>query len=214
MAGVSSKIEILWYDAAQAAISTSAVQVTDTTTTAALRGGSFAAPANAAYAKVRVTGGVPTVGTSGGTVYVDGCVFGQTIAGNLIKFTRITASNASWAPQFETRRIVVRCVGGGGNGGSGGADLNGGVDGMDGVEAWGYTDSITAQYSVTVGASATASSFGSVVSAAGGANGANNCSYYLFQTGASGQANSGHAGNGGNYGGAGGTGVVDVWEYA
>lgn len=74
-ANISSKAEILWYDNAQAAISTVTLYTTTATATAkTLRRGTTLAPANARYARIRVTGGIPGSGSGTGTVYFDGVV--------------------------------------------------------------------------------------------------------------------------------------------
>lgn len=72
---VSSKLEVIWYSDAQAQISATTVcSETSTPTTASIRGGTVVAPSNARYAKLKFTGCVPGVGSSTGTVYVDGIV--------------------------------------------------------------------------------------------------------------------------------------------
>jgi len=73
IANISSQAEIIWYDAAEAQISVSAlfsISTTETTFTEAR--GRVAAPATARLAKLRLTGGVPAVGSAVGTVYFDG----------------------------------------------------------------------------------------------------------------------------------------------
>lgn len=73
---VSCQLEAIWYSDAQAQISATTVfSETSTPTSAAIRGGTVVAPSNARYAKLKFTGCVPGVGSSTGTVYVDGIVF-------------------------------------------------------------------------------------------------------------------------------------------
>lgn len=74
---VSSKVEVIWYDSAQAQISISTLYTaTNTPTTATPCGSGVVSPANTAYAKVRVTGGIPATGSATGSIYMDGVVFG------------------------------------------------------------------------------------------------------------------------------------------
>lgn len=75
VAGISSQVEIVWYNAAKAQISLSTFLCANTPTVETLLGSGAVAPAGAAYAQVRAYGGVPAQGTAVGTVYVDGCVF-------------------------------------------------------------------------------------------------------------------------------------------
>lgn len=74
-AGVSARMEIVWYDDAKAPISATTVYDTASAPTsyqAEGHGGTVAAPSTAKFKRVRLTGGVPTVGASVGTVYFDG----------------------------------------------------------------------------------------------------------------------------------------------
>lgn len=72
---VSSKVEMIWYDAAQAQISISPYYSTTATPTAATRINTYvAAPATARFMKLRLSGGVPASGTAVGTVYFDGFI--------------------------------------------------------------------------------------------------------------------------------------------
>lgn len=72
-ANISSQIEVIWYGSALAQLSLSTQLVTNTPTVQTLTGTPVVAPASAAYARVRVYGGVPAQGASTGTIYVDGC---------------------------------------------------------------------------------------------------------------------------------------------
>jgi len=77
VANVSSKVEVIWYDSAQAQISISVLYTSTSTPTAAtLCGAGVVSPATTAYAKVRVTGGIPATGSATGSIYLDGVVFG------------------------------------------------------------------------------------------------------------------------------------------
>ena len=72
-AGVSCKVELEFYDAAQALISTALVfQDTSTPTSATYYSGTITAPSTARFARFKLTGGVPGVGSATGTVYFSG----------------------------------------------------------------------------------------------------------------------------------------------
>lgn len=78
VANVSAKAQVSWYDAAQSFISSSDIaNLTNTPTTATNYGLSIQAPSTARYAKIKLIGGVPSVGSATGTIYFDGIVFGD-----------------------------------------------------------------------------------------------------------------------------------------
>ena len=80
VAGVSNKIEIIWYDGDKSQISiTTLSSDTDTPTTATLASGYVDAPAAARWARLRMTGGVPAVGAAVGTVYFDGALIPEVV---------------------------------------------------------------------------------------------------------------------------------------
>jgi len=71
-ANISSRIQIVWYDATKAQVSTSnIVDLTNTPTTAGVNGASVTVPAGAFYARIKLVGGVPAAGSAVGTVYFD-----------------------------------------------------------------------------------------------------------------------------------------------
>lgn len=73
IANVSSKIQIIWYDSADAQISASdVISYADSPTSSTLVFGAEAAPATARSYKVKAIGGVPATGSATGTVYFDG----------------------------------------------------------------------------------------------------------------------------------------------
>jgi len=72
--------------------------------------------------------------------------------GNLVAFTKITATDASWDKQASTTKIIVMAVGGGGAGGAGGASSAGGAGGEAGSITWGVDASPVGPYVATVGA--------------------------------------------------------------
>ena len=243
VAGISSKVEFMWYDSSKSLISQSIAWSTSSTpTTLTGFSAASAAPANAKYKQIRITGGVPTsstpVGTAVGTVTFDGLIAYPTVTGELIKFSAITATNASWAKQLMTSSIVAQAVGGGGNGAAGNGTGGGGGGRAGSVKtgtATGLVLGTATVFAATIGAAGGTTSLGSIVSAAGGlagvtGNGASGVGepgqscIGIGGTGASSAspggaaaANSGAGGGGGGVsgsGGAGGSGVIFVWEYA
>ena len=95
VANVSCRCELIWYDAAQAQISSTTL-FTDTNTAlaASLYSGNVTSPANARFVRVKPTGGVPATGAAVGTVYFDGGVLDPAvtlIAANAITATEIAA---------------------------------------------------------------------------------------------------------------------------
>lgn len=76
VANVSSRISVVWYDAAQSQISeVNLYDTTNTPTTKTSLGGIIAPPATARFAKIRVKGGVPGAGSATGTIFFDGVHF-------------------------------------------------------------------------------------------------------------------------------------------
>jgi len=184
-ANVSSRLEAIWYDSAQTQISVSnAYDTTNTPTAQTEVGTELTAPANTRFYKLKLTGGVPAAGSATGTVYFDQ-IFAQKPVTGLIRFTKVTATDAAFAPLPATHRIVVCCVGGGGGGaGVHTAGTSSSLScGEKGNISWGYTNTVEATYAVTIGAggvggnqgdsggaatAGSATSFGSVATASGG----------------------------------------------
>src|SRR5574341_2388283 len=74
-ANISSKAEVIWYDATKAQISASTVYSdTNTPTSATWAKVRVAPPANARFFRIKLTGGVPAVGASTGTIFFDGVI--------------------------------------------------------------------------------------------------------------------------------------------
>ncbi len=74
VANISAKAEAFWYDDAKAQISVSTLYTTTnapTALTGLVRGA--AAPGNARFVRIKLTGGVPAIGAATGTIYFDGC---------------------------------------------------------------------------------------------------------------------------------------------
>ncbi|MEW6646547.1 MAG: hypothetical protein AB1450_05070 [Pseudomonadota bacterium] len=73
VADVSAMAEVIWYDATEAQISIDTIWSGSSIGTSAVEKlARMTAPANARLAKLRLTGGVPAVGSAVGTVYFDG----------------------------------------------------------------------------------------------------------------------------------------------
>ncbi len=74
VANIASKIEFVWFDSTKAQISISIAYSTANTPTAPTDyvTAPVAAPTNAKFKQLRITGGVPAVGSATGTVYFDG----------------------------------------------------------------------------------------------------------------------------------------------
>ena len=73
VANVSSKAEVIWFDDVKAQISVGTITSwADTPTTGLIQRTQFTPPSAARFFKVRLTGGVPSSGSSVGTVYFDG----------------------------------------------------------------------------------------------------------------------------------------------
>lgn len=73
VANISAKVQIIWYNSADAQVSTSdAISYTNTPTSATLVYGAAVAPATARSYKINLIGGVPATGSATGTVYFDG----------------------------------------------------------------------------------------------------------------------------------------------
>lgn len=72
-AGISAKVEVVWYDDAQAQISASTIYSTTGQRTAKQDVANLVvAPATARYYRLRAIGGVPASGSATGTIYFDG----------------------------------------------------------------------------------------------------------------------------------------------
>lgn len=99
---ISSRVEAIWYDDAQAQISASTLyDVTNTPTTNTVLQRGAVSPSNARFCKVRVTGGVPGAGSATGTVYFDGLRLrnaAPAVAGNYSVSLTISGSSTSNTP--------------------------------------------------------------------------------------------------------------------
>ncbi|HQS59960.1 MAG: hypothetical protein B7Y56_03385 [Gallionellales bacterium 35-53-114] len=96
IAGVSCKVEIIWYDDAQAQISAYSVYSSiSTPTTQVDFDTTFFAPATAKYKRLNLVGGVPASGSAVGTIYFDGLhaarSIGMLLPGDVIYTAQSTA---------------------------------------------------------------------------------------------------------------------------
>ncbi len=115
--GGSSKIEVIWYDNAKSQISATTVYYSINTPTALTQiEGCPAAPVNARFFRIKITGGVPGAGTATGVIYFDGLITSirmGAIAGNYltqVKMPDVVSAVCSTAPM-----LVMECrVGRGG----------------------------------------------------------------------------------------------------
>lgn len=113
--GVSSKIEVVWYNSAKAQISITAAATPSSTNTSPYDfGAPVVAPANAKFFKVRVTGGVPGVGFTTGTIYIDGVFCTRQVAA--IDYQEFTSSGTWYKPEglSGNESVIVELWGGGG----------------------------------------------------------------------------------------------------
>lgn len=80
VANVSAKVEIVWYDSAKSQISTTTLaNPTNVPTSQSYTGSYGVAPSSARWARIRLTGGVPSAGSATGTVYFDGLVLNRAV---------------------------------------------------------------------------------------------------------------------------------------
>jgi len=94
VANVSSRLEAIWYDAAQAQISTSTLfSLAATPTGQTDKRGYVGAPSTARYVKLKATGGVPGVGSATGTIFFDGMFLGA--PGGLVPIETQVASGSA-----------------------------------------------------------------------------------------------------------------------
>lgn len=113
-AGVSSKVEAVWYDKDQALISSSTLLSYASTPTAWTRERlGCVAPAAARFMRLRFTGGVPAVGSGAGTIRFDGISLTAAGSGLLKVQSGNVAAVASldlvWTDltQFQNKKVVL-----------------------------------------------------------------------------------------------------------
>jgi len=212
VANVSSRIEVVWYNSAQAQISTSqAYNTAATPTTQTEVGAGLTAPANTRFYKVKITGGVPALGSATGTIYFDQ-MFAQKPLAGLLRISRVTATDAAWVPLAATKTLLFKLVGGGG-GGAGGANAGGanagggGGGGQAGECVYFYDGSPDASYNITIGAGGA----GGAAATNGAVGGSTSVSgYYTAIGGSGGKIASTYS----IVGGAGGSGAGSIYSGA
>ena len=105
---ISSRVEIIWYDDAQAQISASqALNTAATPTAASSVNATVIPPATARFMRVRLTGGVPALGSAVGTIYFDGVRISEWFAAppNAIVLSNMAANSVGQS------QIVAASVG-------------------------------------------------------------------------------------------------------
>lgn len=187
-AGLSNKVEVTYYTAAQASISTTALySSTSNPTSWTAKTAGFRPPSTARFIKLRFTGGHTSSSTAGSTWFDNVWLAIAQLPFGFQHRIVFTASG-SWTPPTAVTVAQVTAIGAGGGGGStaGGGGGGGGGTGR----------SIT---SVTPGSPVTVT-----IGAAGIVNGAGGNTVCNGVTG-----NGGAAGNSGGAGGAGGSATAD-----
>lgn len=104
-ANVSSLIEFIWYDNAKAQISASTAYSSSSTPTTFTRVyKTISPPTNAAYVRIKTTGGVPATGTGTGVIYIDGLTLSDyllaipgTIALHTNQFSETTGGSTAFS---------------------------------------------------------------------------------------------------------------------
>jgi hypothetical protein len=124
--GVSCKAELVWYDAALSQISaTELLSLTNTPTVSTVVALTAGPPATARFWRMRLTGGVPAVGTAFGTIYFDAVRSAERTAGGIRRWFSFTPGTYDFIAPSTT--LYVK---GQGAGGSGGGITNDGDDGF------------------------------------------------------------------------------------
>lgn len=94
--GVSSGVDVIWYDSAKATISATDVMATASTPTSwTMYRNSVVAPTNAAFARLRIKGGVPGSGSAAGTVRFDGAFVTGGAGVEKLSSTIVTTASSS-----------------------------------------------------------------------------------------------------------------------
>lgn len=196
VAGMHDLVEVLFYDVLRTTLlSTVAVYDSSANPTAwTVQAGSATPPANARYAKLRITGGKNDVNVAGSS-YWDDFKF-QESSSRAHRTMTVKTSTGAWVCPSHVTRIKARAWGGGGGGG-GGDGTTGGGGGGGAV----YHEKILPvvpgrSYTVTIGAAG----------AAGGSNADGGSGGDTTIVGSEGTLITAEGGAGGLRGGSGGTG--------
>jgi hypothetical protein len=207
-AAMRDKVEIQWFDSAQALISTSAVYDSQANPTSwTEQTGAAYPPTNTRYAKLKITGGDSSVSTGGSSYWDDFRILEPKVGHQLREMDLRTAGTYTWvAPLTGTVELHVIGGGGGGGGGDGGGSSTGGGGGGAGgysVSLFDVTSGTT--YTVVVGAAGTAGA----ITTNGGGGGNSSFGGVVTANGGNGGVHGGGAGTGGA-GGSASSGVVNV----
>jgi hypothetical protein len=185
-AGVNNKVEVTYYTAAQASISTTALYDSSSNPTSwTPKTADFRPPSTARFIKIRVTG-CHTSSTTAGSTWFDNLWLSQ--AQEKFKRKVTFAASGSWTCPSGITRARITSIGAGGGGGS---TAGGGGGGGGGVGRSAVTVTPATVYTVTIGAAG----------AINGAGGNTTCNSIV--------GNGGSAGSSGGAGGAGGSGTGD-----
>jgi len=121
VSNISSRIELIWYDASKTQISIATIlNETNTPTSPSIVNSLLTAPANARFVRTRLTGGVPGLGSATGTVYFDGGYIMPSIPQNSIRtvnlidsliITQKIAAQAVTEPKLGTGSAINRVLG-------------------------------------------------------------------------------------------------------
>lgn len=94
-ANVSSRLQVVWYDAGKSQVSAANVlDLTNTPTSATHYSSPMTAPATARFAKIKAIGGVPGAGSSAGTIFFDALIVADPPSG-LAKLMAGSVANAA-----------------------------------------------------------------------------------------------------------------------
>lgn len=198
-AGLKDRVEVFWFDKAKAALGTPSTTIYESTANPTVWTPQFRIvrpPANARFAKLRITGGFTDTDVAGDSFW-DDVAIGQLHFERRVEFA--TPGTVTWTSPSSATICRITCIGGGGGGGgSSGGGGSGGGGGGQAVSI--FIAAASTSYTIVVGAGGT-----SQAAQAGTAGGNSTFNSTTVQ------------GNGGNGGaidggaaGTGGTGTGDV----
>jgi hypothetical protein len=187
-AGVSNKVEVTFYDAAQASISTTTLYTSTANPTSwTAKNAGFKPPSTARFCKIRITG-CHTASTTAGSTWFDNLWIAQGQWPFGFKNKVVFSATGTWTCPTGISQALVTAIGAGGGGGS---TASGGGGGGGGTGRSFQAVTAGTPYTVTIGAAG----------AINGAGGNTSCNGV--------QGNGGAAGASGGAGGAGGSATGD-----
>lgn len=172
-AGMRNKVDVLFYDAAQVAISTTSAYSSITNPTSWLPIiAHVACPSTARFFKLRLIGGENT-NTTAGSAYFDHIEARQIVLPRQIILDQVLSGTTNeWVCPAGVFIVQATLIGAGGNGGTGSATLAGGGGGGGGVARATLSVTPGTSYQIVLGAPGTASTFNGLT-ANSGSNGQN-----------------------------------------